>query len=347
MRAQMLLSEEVVKNLIQPISEESPQGKDLREDPVAMETYYDLKELRSTLRNEEEAAFLEDSEGLEANKSWQAIVTATVTILTEQSKDLEVTAWLLEALVHDEGYQGLNQGLTLLKDLIENFQDKLYPTIDEEGEVTRQLPLINLFGKENKGTVLSYINLAPLFINNADIITGWDLYKAKASAPELEKMIALLKQLPEQVLTEAKNRLENSLENITALNLALDDTFSENHIIFSQINTLLKDHLSIFNYLKSEESLDDADGSQETQDQNANDSSRSVAIASIEKAHQYYQNYEPHSPINYLLDRAVRWSNSSLEDIFSEIISHDELRADLARVIGIPFSRNNGTDEGF
>ena len=55
-------------------------------------------------------------------------------------KDLEIAAWLTEALLRDGGLAGLAAGVGLMAGLVEAFWDELYPLPDEEGMATSPGP---------------------------------------------------------------------------------------------------------------------------------------------------------------------------------------------------------------
>jgi type VI secretion system protein ImpA len=61
---------------------------------------------------------------------WKAVIVLCSQALTHQSKDLQIAAWLTEALLHQHGYQGLATGLQLTIKLLEKYWDILYPQID-------------------------------------------------------------------------------------------------------------------------------------------------------------------------------------------------------------------------
>ena len=62
-------------------------------------------------------------------------------VLAERSKDLEITAWMIEALVRERGFAGLRDGFRAARDLVERFWDGLYPRPDEDGLSTPVAPL--------------------------------------------------------------------------------------------------------------------------------------------------------------------------------------------------------------
>jgi len=120
-------------NLLNPIPGENPSGEDLRYAPV----YDQIKEAR---REEEES-----SQGdwvTEVKKADYPLVIklATETIAT-RSKDLQLAAWLTDALVRIEGFAGLKQGLQLLQGMTTTFWDTVYPQLEDGDAELRATPL--------------------------------------------------------------------------------------------------------------------------------------------------------------------------------------------------------------
>src|SRR5689334_21302129 len=95
--------------LLDPISGESPGGIALRYDPV----YDKIKEARREA---------EDAWGGEPKKAdWNLVVKLSKEALAKRSKDLQIAAWLTEALVRRQGYAGLRDGLGLLDGMLDRY----------------------------------------------------------------------------------------------------------------------------------------------------------------------------------------------------------------------------------
>ncbi len=136
-------------NLLTPISGENPSGKSLRYEPV----YGKIKEARR-----EELELPQGDWAREVKLADPAAVIKLATdALSKQSKDLQIAVWLTEALLRRDGFEGLLEGLTLLRSLVEQFWDTIYPEAEDGdvelrvapltwlgsylGEVTRKVPL--------------------------------------------------------------------------------------------------------------------------------------------------------------------------------------------------------------
>jgi type VI secretion system protein ImpA len=120
-------------DLLDPIPGDNPAGEDLRYEPV----YDEIKQARF----EEED--LPQGEWNRERKvaDYRAVVRLAEEVLAKETKDLQVAAWLTEALLREEGFSGLRDGIALLKGLLENFWDHVYPEIDDGDLDFRAMPL--------------------------------------------------------------------------------------------------------------------------------------------------------------------------------------------------------------
>jgi type VI secretion system protein ImpA len=99
--------------ILTPIEGENPAGEDLR---------YILYDEIAEARREDDALERGD---------WQR-ETKCANALVNRSKDLQIAAWLTEALTIKEGFKGLLSGLKVLRGFLENFWESVYPQIEED-----------------------------------------------------------------------------------------------------------------------------------------------------------------------------------------------------------------------
>jgi len=120
-------------NLLNPIPGENPSGEDLRYKPI----YDQIKEAR---REEEE---VQDGEWRTAGKKadYPLVIKLASQAIATQSKDLQLAAWLTDAVLRTEGFAGLKQGLELLHGLVGTFWDTLYPQLEDGDAELRAAPL--------------------------------------------------------------------------------------------------------------------------------------------------------------------------------------------------------------
>src|ERR1700687_1673025 len=118
------------EGLLNPFTGENPSGQSLRYDPV-----YD--KIREARRADEE---LQLSEEASKRDVWTRAVKKAdfvqvsklcTEVLAKRAKDLQIAAWLTEALLAQEKIPGLTQGLDLIRGLLENFWDTVHPEIED------------------------------------------------------------------------------------------------------------------------------------------------------------------------------------------------------------------------
>jgi type VI secretion system protein ImpA len=120
-------------DLLDPIPGENPSGQNLRYAPV----YDKIKEAR----REDEDATQGEWKYERKLADWPAVIKLAGETIATKSKDLQLAAWLTEALLRTQGVAGLKEGLDLLKALTETFWDTLYPEIEDDDLELRAAPL--------------------------------------------------------------------------------------------------------------------------------------------------------------------------------------------------------------
>src|SRR5579872_4213378 len=124
------------EDLLNPIAGDNPSGVDVRYDTKLL-LYDKIKEARR------------QDDGLDQGE-WQTerktadyplVLKLTQEALSTRTKDLQLAAWLTEALLRTDGFAGLNQGLLLCQGLVANFWETLYPPIEDGDLELRGAPL--------------------------------------------------------------------------------------------------------------------------------------------------------------------------------------------------------------
>jgi type VI secretion system protein ImpA len=120
-------------DILNPVPGENPAGENLRYAPV----YDKIKEAR---RQDDDAP---QGEWQTARKTadYKTVIKLAGEAIATRSKDLQLAAWLTEALLNAEGIRGLNSGLTLIRGLLENFWDTVYPELEDGEAEYRSAPV--------------------------------------------------------------------------------------------------------------------------------------------------------------------------------------------------------------
>src|SRR5262249_53164201 len=139
--------------LLAPISPDAPAGTDLRKDYSPESLYYRLRDARAEARAAERAVDAGEPSAGPAPQ-WRTVRELAIEALSKQSKDLEVSAWLTEALLRGDSLIGLNAGFQLMAGLAEGFWDGFFPQPDEDGVAGRLASVAGLNGVGGEGTLI-------------------------------------------------------------------------------------------------------------------------------------------------------------------------------------------------
>ncbi len=96
-----------------PISDESPCGADARYEPEFEEMQSEIDKLSSPTAS--------------GQVDWDKVKKNSIVILKDKSKDLTAACYLAVSLVVKNKLEGFDQGLIILKDLIETHWEKMFP----------------------------------------------------------------------------------------------------------------------------------------------------------------------------------------------------------------------------
>ncbi|OYZ99223.1 MAG: hypothetical protein B7X99_08870, partial [Rhizobiales bacterium 17-65-6] len=151
------------QTLLQAISDEAPCGTDPRLDTSPSAPFLRMKDARATARRKERAIDV-DPDGASPADDWNEVAQAGFEILSQHGKDLEVTAWLIEALVRLDGFAGLATGMVVAQGLVRTWWDDIFPLPDEDGNEPRLGPFTALNGVSNDGTLIQPMRKVPLTV---------------------------------------------------------------------------------------------------------------------------------------------------------------------------------------
>lgn len=112
-----------IEAILAPIPGDNPAGEDLRYSPA----YDQIKEARRA----DDLLDRGDWQREIKTSDWDAVIATAVDALINKSKDLQIAAWLTEALVDTEGFSGLAIGLKMLNGFLRDYWEHVYPEIEE------------------------------------------------------------------------------------------------------------------------------------------------------------------------------------------------------------------------
>lgn len=162
-------------NLLNPIPGPNPSGENLRYAPVSKRDATYFYDKVKEARREEEDIGEYAQEGKRAD--FDLVIKMCSDALAERTKDLQIAAWLAEALLQTERFAGFVEGLNLLRGLVENFWDTLYPELEEGDTELRAAPLDWI------GQLGSAVQLLPITEKKSGLTdTGYNWFEQKQAS---------------------------------------------------------------------------------------------------------------------------------------------------------------------
>jgi len=264
-------------DLLNPIAGPNPAGENLRYAPV----YDQIREAR----RQEEAVTEGDWQTPGKKANWPLVIKLAGDALATRSKDLQLAAWLTEALIRTEGFAPLAPCLDLIRELLENFWDGLYPEI-EDGDLELRATPLEWIGSQLE----TPIKQVPLTRSGLD----WFQYKISRSVPtedeaansdarraQRETAIAEGKLTPEEFdsafhatptafYQQAFEHLETARNSLAQLTAVCDEKFGDFSPSFSVLrNTLEEVQQSVRILLQRKQALEGPPAEEEVAEQEA------------------------------------------------------------------------------
>ncbi len=355
-----------INKLLEPIAEDNPVGTDIRQDQKPDSIYQQIKQARMSARAAERSNMY-DKNNNEAIEHWRNISLLAPEIISKHSKDLEISSWYIEAQVRLNGFQGLRSCLKLTRELIEQYWDSIYPLPDEDGMLIRVAPLAGLNGEGAEGVLMAPIRNIPITEGGQPgPFSYWQYQQArdvqKITDPEirsenaakngfsLDDIETAVNQSSETFYINLRDAIADCISEYKKISQLLDER-CETHEAppTSNMIAVLEQCLGAVNHLGKHkfpvETDEPAEGDTSSDNTNRMGStkvtgsitSREVAFQQLHAISEFFLKTEPHSPIPYVLAKAVKWGNMPLHELIGELIPDNSSRDYFSSVTGVNF----------
>jgi type VI secretion system protein ImpA len=359
--------------LLAPISEDAPAGEDLLYSGLHSE----IKEARRSDDDMDQGDWKRELK----TADWKAVVSLAKDALSNKTKDLQVAAWMTEALLHLHGLKGMRDGLLLLGGFLDKFWEGLYPEI-EDGDLEARANCLSWLDK-NVGPALGAIPITGCPDPNLNI--GYLRWKwaTTPDPPPTEKQRREDSEATQnwQQLKEEKERLqadyqkassqtpmrffetlETSLKECTdafrEVDRAIDERFGRQAPALLELKGAL-DNMTTLNAKVLKELRLSSPEAQEGGSEDYSGSgeggpvasggggggfgfsaggaiaSRHEALKRLSEIADYFKKTEPHSPVSFLVTRAVGWGNMPLDKWLRDVVKDEVVLASLHETLGI------------
>ena len=316
---------------------------------------------------------------------WDYVKSQCANLLTNTSKDLKLALWYVDALSHTDHLAGINHGLRLLQALNDDYWLTMYPPLDGEDDSMdiragllswfvkalsddiRQLPLSDSqHGNYNYNHFLTTRDHDKQRQQNPDNVVA-----SEFTLSDYNQAIKSSHDTWQQTLTTELATMSTQWQALTD---QLNDLMGMDAPVFAPVTDLL---LALTQHLKpllpelsdndnstamDSPELSSIEGSHDNTDESTtqgisaasfnpksgnHQSNRKQALKMLGQIQEYFATNEPHSPVTFLLGRAIDWADMPLDQWLAHVIKDDSQLNMLSDMIGIAPKREPSDEDSY
>jgi type VI secretion system protein ImpA len=341
--------------LLEPISPDSPAGEDItfsvEVDAINKARQFD----DPTLDQGEWVTDVKEAD-------WDFVFDKCLSLLGNKTKDLRISAWLIESAAKTRQFEGMAAGFELLSSLCERYWDVIHPLMEGQDTeqrvgniawlVTRSVQLVKEIPlTEGRGTQYSWTDFeaARTRANNAakagettaepdgqPTMAMLESARRKSSKAFYETLIGtavhcqkMLKELEQTLDT----RLGNAGPSFTPLKESLETVINTAQRYGADVG------LKSTTTDKTESAVDDAALAAVAQNSThaiaGPIKNRDQALEQLRKVAEFFRSTEPHSPVAYLADKAATWGDLPLHTWLKTVVKDPGSLAFIEEMLGV------------
>ncbi|MBS1794056.1 MAG: type VI secretion system protein TssA [Acidobacteria bacterium] len=352
--------------LLAPISEDKPAGEYLRYSGI----YDEISEARRADDNLNQGEWQTELKFADYRK----VIALAVPALEKETKDLQIAAWLSEALVKEHGWVGLRDSLRMIAGLQETFWETLHPEVDE-GDM------------EGRANAVAWMEQQASFALKQAKITGyagysfidWEDSKHFDIPDNLETYDSAVQQKYNELRAQAER------ENRVTANKWRAEMSQTRRVFYEELNFLIEEcwaafrdldriieekydrnqapgmnnlkksldavHTQIKKFLEDKRAEEPDEVEETVEEEVVGEDGTVVRVAGpavatgaiqnrqdalkrLADIADYFKKNEPHSPISYLVSRAVKWGNMPLENWLQDVIKDETVIFNIRQTLG-------------
>ncbi|WP_343682099.1 type VI secretion system protein TssA [Acinetobacter baylyi] len=344
-----------ISELLQPITEQSPCGEDY--------SFSNEFHLIKKARTQDDVLLDQGDWVTELKQAdWETVTSTSSNLLKTKTKDIRLLTWLSEGWANLYGFEGIYQSIELSHRLLDQFWNDIHPVVEDDDLDQRiallqglinQLPLLikktPLINTSPYYNLLNYEN----FLHHQNIRRKQsDEYEQLDGPSEIELFEQALfntsksfqyqnYQMFKQVVSQWQ-QLKNVLDRLmgvdapsfAAIDSSLQDidvnlrkiykaeAFDTNPVATSSAtaSSHASETLSTEPMPTSNVNVNQPSFQPQTQNHIQN---REQAIRVLQDISDYFQANEPHSPVSYMLQKTIKWSQMPLHEWLAQVIKDE------------------------
>jgi len=366
-----------VKDFLQPISEQSLCGEDLS----FSNEFHEIKQAKT---QDDILLDQGDWVTEPKQADWPFVAKKSTELLQNRTKDIRLLTWITEAWAHLYGFEGIEKGLELSHYILKEYWSDVHPMIEDDdldqrlgllqGLIT-QLPI--LVKQVPLTTSQPFCTLAEynkrLYQQNALRKSGDDSEHAD-KAKLMEEFEHAIASTSKAFQVNNYQDFENIFEYWHLIKQVLDTQMGIEAPSFAHVDSLLTDiRVTLKKIYKIDSTIQQNNISEVAlapQQQSFEHAhvqevapmittsnaysfqavpqnhiqNREQALIVLEQISQYFKENEPHSPVSYMLEKTIKWSQMPLHEWLNQVIKNDNPLENIQELLGVQRDPNESNN---
>lgn len=302
---------------------------------------------------------------------WPGVVRQCTDLLTRQTKDLRLAQWLTEALTLTQGYAGLLQGLQLCTGLCQHHWNHLHPQA-EDGDMDQRVGnmtwlLQRLVSLSTTGALTRSRQGAAYSLQDMQTAHQWQSLQERspheaarqANDQQLtpDQFMRALRDTPKDELRATVQAVQACGQQLLAWQGVVDAHLGAEGPSFAAAKEALAGAAHDIERLAREvgalaetgatapdaaddeaHALNPADDTDAGATQGAAKGplrSRAQALQQLRDVAAFFRRTEPHSPVAYLAEKAVKWGDMPLHEWLRRVVKDQGSMSHLHELLGV------------
>ena len=359
--------------LLEPISDAHPCGEDLS----FSNEFHEIKKART-----HDDPLLDQGDWISEPKQadWSFVAEKSIQLLTQKTKDIRLLTWLTEAWTNLYGFEGLIKGLELSHRVLEQFWLKIHPEIEDD-DLDQRLGLLQGFTTQLPSLVknVPLINIQPFYslaqyekflhLQNNRRKQAEDSDSVEASL-ELDQFNQALFNTSRTFQYQNYQQFQEILQHWNIIKQTLDALMELEAPSFASIDSQFENIQMNLKKIYKADSFGNNTNTAAVEDTPAQMTmpvtetthsapipqaqtfqpqpqshlqNREQAMRVLQEIADYFQTNEPHSPVSYMLQKTIKWSQMPLHEWLTQVIKNDNPLDSIQELLGV--NQNNESSD--
>lgn len=347
-----------IEALLNHIEKDAPSGNNLKHNGI----YTSIKDARTA--DDPTLPMGQWEHDLKA-ADWEEVTRLSLDALSNKSKDLQIAIWLLEAQINMWGFAAIGPCINFIQSLCEQFWPTMHPEIDD-GDIEYRTNLIIWLNEKLQPTVKQL----PITAARSDTWYSWAAWEMAAQHEQLpaetrktmqddllntQTIVSAIIATPIEFYKDIFVDLRLALIALEDFSQSLDNLCGEYSPSVQGLATLLEEiYETLYSHVKHR-GLEAAPGEEEEQQEISAEGhynedaasgggaggnrgpirNRTDAYARLAEAAEYLSHDDPHSPVPYLVHKAIEWGQMNTAELYQELFIQYQGQLNIFEVMGL------------